>query len=109
MKVPPLSEVAVVGRPNVLTHPRTNAVQQLADVASAIGIASTHLDVRQRTVRRYRIPSEAGRGPTTSISRSEKRGARTGLFLTGGAIVRPAFVRRQMSHREMYSEVSFFR
>ena len=81
----PLSEVAVSGRPYLLTHWAMKASAHDSAVATAMGTASTNLLVLSIIVSRYLKPKESGIGPTTSIIRSENLRAMIGLWLTGGA------------------------
>ena len=67
IKVLPLSVVAIRGTPNRAIHPLVMAVEQLAAVATGIGSASNQRVVLSKMVKRYRIPSEIGNGPTMSI------------------------------------------
>ena len=48
-------------------------LQTLIEVAWGSGMLSTHLDLRHIIVRMNLIPSEAGRGPTTSVCNWLKR------------------------------------
>ena len=91
-KVNPLSEVALVGSRKLGIQWRTNAVQHSAEVTWTMGMVSIQRVVLSKTVSRYLIPLDSGMGPTTSISKSENLGERTGLFSTGGAMVLPTFV-----------------
>ena len=65
MKEFPLSEIAVRGTPNLSIQPM-KALQHSEAEAEAMGKASSHLEVLQKVVKRYFIPSLSGRGPTTS-------------------------------------------
>ena len=87
VKVLPLSVVIILGRPNLCTHPRMKAVEQLAAVASGRGRASNHRVVRSSMVNRYRMDSDGGRGPTMSNCRSLNLVSSTGRFATGGRTV----------------------
>ena len=72
MKQFPLSEMAVFGTPYLANHWRKALLTSEAE-AVAMGKASIHLEVLQKIVRRNLIPSDSGRGPTTSRWMAEKR------------------------------------
>merc|ERR1711917_218526 len=67
-----------------------------------MGTASTQRDVRSRMVKMYVLPSEGQTGPMMSSIKSEKRGARTGLCLVGGAMVRPTLTSPQ-GYKDLHS------
>ena len=55
-----LSEVMFCGNPKHCNHPEMNTLQQLCDVASALGSTSSHLLVLSKTVSKYFMPLEGG-------------------------------------------------
>ena len=64
--------MAVFGAPYLANHWRKALLTSEAE-AVAMGKASIHLEVLQKIVRRNLIPSDSGRGPTTSRWMAEKR------------------------------------
>ena len=82
----PESDIALVGNPKVETHPLMKAEAQFGAVAAVMGTAVKKRLVRSKTVSKYLWPSDGAIGPTTSIWRSLKRGARVGLGSIGGVM-----------------------
>ena len=87
INVLPLSLFADNGTPKFFTQPLMNCSAHSVDVASLRGSASNQRVVLSRIVRRYRYPSDCGRGPTISTWRSENLLEWTGLGLRGGLTI----------------------
>merc|ERR1711929_18448 len=74
-----------------------------------MGMASTQRDVLSNIVKMYECPSDGVTGPIMSRLRSEKLGAKTGLCLVGGVIVRPTLTSWHGTHSATYLATSFLK
>jgi hypothetical protein len=69
----PLSEVIVLGTPNLVIQVEQNASAQAEAVMEDRGTASAHRVVRSTMVKMCVFPCEGGSGPTISTCMWEKR------------------------------------
>ena len=108
VKTDPRSDVMCSGRPNLLTQALSRAVAQDMVEASSMGTASGHLEDLSITVKRYRLPSEIGKGPTTSTCMCPKRRVGCGKLPMDDFVCRCILLRWQLIHVRVHTAISFF-
>ena len=82
----PLSEVIVLGTPNLVIQVEQNASAQAEAVMEDRGTASAHHVVRSIMVKMCVLPCEGGSGPTISTCTWEKRRSGIGMAVAGGVM-----------------------